>query len=408
MFSLFRRKQPTVMDATARRMVALSAKMSDQTLTNSTSDYSIISLIEMLLTAQLLSRYEHPRDAHTAIMTSKVAAGYVFGFHDSCLRMLKRLDPSDPTIGLSLMQASYQHIFGHRPGSALFELSVQAQKDRKFQIGRLSGGEEYAEFIGAKSPPLGLQRILFLGFDAEAVYRTLSAETVSDPPADLRPKTPRPPAEIDSICNELDRICDEATRDGGSKPFHTNTTREERREWFARTPPWNGVPATVTDAILDGFIDKVLLEAFVLSSTERGLVHKYEQLGLEYSNANIIRARISQILCDTGNRVLVDLAGALKERELDAGGELARIAANLFEPAISLTKDQIGGYNGMAALYALAGKRAKSHDYAKRGLAVLEEMRRDPRSQAMKDSIIFSSSDILDQTERLLRSYLEH
>jgi hypothetical protein len=136
----------------------------------------------------------------------------------------------------------------------------------------------------------------------------------------------------------------------------------------------------------------VCWEAFVLSSTEKGLVHKYEQLGIEDLNANVIRAQVSQLLCEAGNRVLVELAQSLKERKLDAAGKLAGIAANLFEPAISLTKDQIGGYNGMAALYALAGKRAKSHDYAKRGLAVLEEMR-DPASQAMRQSIIFSSSD---------------
>lgn len=145
----------------------------DRPTTNQEADKSIISLIESLLTVQLILRYEHSKDAFSILMTNKLAAGYVFGFHDSCLTRFGRIDPSDPEAGLSLMQTSYQSIFGNESGLALFAMSVASQEDPDFQIGRQSGGEEYVEYAQQKTPPLGLQKILILGFDAGAVWRTL-------------------------------------------------------------------------------------------------------------------------------------------------------------------------------------------------------------------------------------------
>jgi hypothetical protein len=107
-------------------------------------------------------------------MTNKLAAGYVFGFHDSCFQAFGRLDPNDPKANLSLVQTSYQTIFGDQAGFALFRMSIASQEDSDFQIGRQSGGEEYMEFVQEKTPPLGLQRILLLDFDAAAVWRTLN------------------------------------------------------------------------------------------------------------------------------------------------------------------------------------------------------------------------------------------
>jgi hypothetical protein len=63
-----------------------------------------------------------------------------------------------------------------------------------------------------------------------------------------------------------------AKSDEKPKPFHILQTREERKDWFALTSPWNRVVPSVIDAVLNGIGDKVLLEAFVLSSMERNLV----------------------------------------------------------------------------------------------------------------------------------------
>jgi hypothetical protein len=143
-------------------------------MTDQEAEKSIISLIEELLTAQLTPNYKHPRDVVSVLMTNKVAAGYVFGFQDACLTKFGRIDPNDPKVGLSLMRSSYQSIFGDRSGLALFEMSTTSQKDNEFQIGRQSGGEEFIEFTEQKGPVLGLGRIISLGFDAAAVWRTLN------------------------------------------------------------------------------------------------------------------------------------------------------------------------------------------------------------------------------------------
>ncbi len=136
---------------------------------------SIVFLIEKLLTLQLGLEYDQPRDAFSALMTNNLAAGYVFGFHDSCLQIFG-CDPNDPDTNLGLIKASYQRIFGNQSGFALFDMSLHSQNDPDFQMGRLSGGEEFAEFMHRGIPPLGLQRILVLGFDAAAVWRGLKGK----------------------------------------------------------------------------------------------------------------------------------------------------------------------------------------------------------------------------------------
>ena len=188
-----------------------------------------------------------------------------------------------------------------------------------------------------------------------------------------------------------------------TNPFYANTTREERQDWFTRTPPWNRVASTVIDAILDGITDKVLLEAFVLTSMENGLVARYEPLGRDDSGSpEIIRAQISQILCLLGNRTIATLAQAMAAKQTDTAITLYRLVHNTFEPAIALAKNQVVAYAGLAAAYGLVGKRAECQDYAKRGLVELAEMR-----GYLRGSTVFTA-DVLDQMERQLRGFLEN
>jgi hypothetical protein len=92
-------------------------------------------------------------------------------------------------------------------------------------------------------------------------------------------------------------------------------------------------------------------------------------------------------------------------RPLDAAKTAYRLAHNTFEPAIALAKNQIVAYAGLSAAYGMVGKRAECHDYAKRGLVELAEMRRlDPPFHM---SAVFPA-DILDQMERQLRGCLEY
>jgi hypothetical protein len=173
---------------------------------------------------------------------------------------------------------------------------------------------------------------------------------------------------------------------------------------IARAPPWNGVAPLIIKTILEAITDKGLLEAFVLHSMNAGLVARYEALGGD-TDPTVIRAQISQILCETGNRAVPTLAKELAAKKMEAATKTLMLAGDAFEAAIALAKNQIAAYIGLATIYGLVGKAAEAHKYARLGLSELEKTRQDPASQALRESSIFPA-DILDQMERQLRSYL--
>ncbi len=173
---------------------------------------------------------------------------------------------------------------------------------------------------------------------------------------------------------------------------------------IARAPPWNRVAPVVIKTILAAITDKGLLEAFVMHSMNVGLVPRYEALG-DDSDPTVIRAQISQILCEAGNRAVPTLAKALAAKQMEAAHKALMLAGDTFEAAITLAKNQIAAYAGLATIYGLVGKEAEAHKYARLGLSELEKMRQDPASRALRDSAIFPA-DILDQMERQLRTFL--
>lgn len=173
----------------------------------------------------------------------------------------------------------------------------------------------------------------------------------------------------------------------------------------ARAPPWNNVAPVVITTILEAITDKGLLEAFVMRSMDAGLVASFEALGRDDENAEVIRAQVSQILCETGNRAVPALAKALAADQRDAALKAMMLAGDTFEAAIALTKNQIAAYAGLAAIYSMVGKTLEANGYAKQGLVELEQMRGSPAAAAMRDSSIVPH-DFFEQAERQLRGYL--
>jgi hypothetical protein len=196
------------------------------------------------------------------------------------------------------------------------------------------------------------------------------------------------------------------TRLLGSKNRPTMTDGQSpsaRSLMKARTPPWHKVAPIVIDAIFEALGATELFDCFVFSSMEENLVSRYEQLGHKDRNVSVIRAQISGILCQAGFQKI-----AVLEKEVNTGSarEIGFAAINLFGPAIAMSKDQIAGYIGMAAIYELLGVTAQCHEYAKRGLLELQKTRQSAAGQAMRDSAVLPP-DMLDQAERQLRGYLE-
>lgn len=192
-----------------------------------------------------------------------------------------------------------------------------------------------------------------------------------------------------------------------SRPTMTDAQPPSARSLIkARSPPWHKVAPIVIDAIFEALDATELFDCFVLSSMENNLVSRYEQLGHEDRNVSIIRAQISGILCQAGFQKLAALEKEVNNKRIDSATKIGFAATNIFEPAIAMSKDQIGGYIGMAAIYELLGVKAKCHEFAKRGLLELQKIKQSAAGQAMRHSTVFPP-DMLDQEERQLRGYLE-
>jgi hypothetical protein len=139
---------------------------------------------------------------------------------------------------------------------------------------------------------------------------------------------------------------------------------------------------------------------------ENDLMPRYERLGHEDRNVSVIRAKISAILCQAGFRKISQIVEELNNGRIESAKKIGFSATNLFEAAIVMSKGQIGGYTGIAEVLGLLGTKAKSQEFARRGLLKLQEVRQSAAGQAMHDSAAFPP-DMLDQAERQLRSYLE-
>ena len=83
---------------------------------------------------------------------------------------------------------------------------------------------------------------------------------------------------------------------------------------IAQTPPWDRVPHAFIQLVVEVLSDTGLLDAFIMHSVEEGLVARYAIICEGDFYAPVIRAQISQILCETGNRALPVLAKAIWRR----------------------------------------------------------------------------------------------
>jgi hypothetical protein len=60
------------------------------------ASHDVYAIIEKLLLAQIMVEFTRVKDAFSTIITNKLAAGYVFGFHDGCFQIFGLRDERDP------------------------------------------------------------------------------------------------------------------------------------------------------------------------------------------------------------------------------------------------------------------------------------------------------------------------
>jgi hypothetical protein len=125
----------------------------------------VLSAIEMLIAVQLSPQYETPYHAFSSIIANKIASGYIFGFHEAFVERCRLMDINEQAPGLSVIRNSYEHLFGKLPGSTLFDACRYSLKDLAFHRGRISGGNDFIEFMRREIPPVSLATILILGND---------------------------------------------------------------------------------------------------------------------------------------------------------------------------------------------------------------------------------------------------
>jgi hypothetical protein len=132
---------------------------------------SVIEIIEQLLSAQLMFEHKSIREFFPTLMTNRLAAGYVFGFHDACFQGYRLINATDREAGL--FRTSYERIFGEQAAFVLINSSLAWQTDHAFAVGRQRAGEDFEDFSTDGTPTLGLQHIVSLGFDVTMIERTL-------------------------------------------------------------------------------------------------------------------------------------------------------------------------------------------------------------------------------------------
>jgi len=77
---------------------------------------------------------------------------------------------------------------------------------------------------------------------------------------------------------------------------------------IAQIPPWDRVPRAFIQLVVEVLDGSGLLDVFIFHSVKEGLVARYAIICEGGFSASVIRAQISQILCETGNRALPALA----------------------------------------------------------------------------------------------------
>ena len=125
----------------------------------------VLTTIETLIAVQLSPQYETPYHAFSSIIANKIASGYIFGFHEAFVERFRLMDINEPMPGLIVIHNSYEHLFGKLPGSTLFDACRYSLKDLAFHRGRISGGNDFIEFVRHEIPPVSLATILILGND---------------------------------------------------------------------------------------------------------------------------------------------------------------------------------------------------------------------------------------------------
>jgi hypothetical protein len=168
-------------------------------------------------------------------------------------------------------------------------------------------------------------------------------------------------------------------RENIDKPFFKNKSNADRKDWFLRTRPWHKVDPKVIDVLIEKFGEDPMFEVFVFTATELGLIDRFEKLAESNDDAEMICSQIAAMFCCSGNekcRILLSRSADCENGEdIESIKHLHCLVVDAYEIANILDKKQVGGFLGLATIYASLNDTQKSLNYALEGLNRLNQLK---------------------------------
>jgi len=190
-----------------------------------------------------------------------------------------------------------------------------------------------------------------------------------------------------------------------SIPFHRNKSDAERREWFAKSKPWDTVDDRIIDALIEKFGNNSMFEVFVITSLNHNLVQKYAELIKdEYcENKDLICSLISKLLYDVGSASTKLLIEKFHQADRDAD-ELThhyKIARDTFETALIVDENQVSACYQLAIIMNLLNKKDEALQYAQQSLSLIKDIQTSDISSAIPDA-----QQTFDEMEKALKTII--
>jgi len=195
-----------------------------------------------------------------------------------------------------------------------------------------------------------------------------------------------------------------------SKPFHKNSSSLERKDWFSRTRPWNGIDSKIIDALINKFGDNPMFEVFVVTSMEHNLVLRYEQMNKKDLAEAVICSIIATILCEVGTlsaKRMIALQGEFQNNIKEVRKHYGTVRDTL-ETAIVLDENQIAAYTYLSVVLGLIKNFEDGLKYARQGIAAIQEIRKSNVPFHLSDiDVIKNADETMDDIEKTLRQLEE-
>lgn len=166
-----------------------------------------------------------------------------------------------------------------------------------------------------------------------------------------------------------------------STPFFKCYTDDERRRWFQTTRPWHLLKPTAVEAMIEAFSgQRLLFEAFVLTSADRVLVNEYARIDYENDagGRKVARAIMANALVRAAQPVADQLPTLIKSRTERSREQFVSgmrfLIHDCLNIAIVLNEEEIGAYMGLIGAHALMMKIPEAKSYASKALAISEKL----------------------------------